>query len=142
MGARHLTAAVAAIALALPATSLGQPNRYQLDVKLAPGQVASLTVGKVPKGEFAFVLRASSDGAKKVKVTQRRVGGSAFTVINTANPQSGDVCQGAAGTLVCTDITTPATPGLKRWTFTARNNSNRPTSITLTITWRSVTSAG
>ena len=38
--------------------------------------MAALKIGKVPKGEFAFALRAASDGEKRFRLTQQRNGGS------------------------------------------------------------------
>ncbi len=51
-------------------------------------------------------------------------------------------CLGAAGSLISTGMTTPATPGNRTWTFRLRNQSDRPLSITLTIVWRRIASAG
>ncbi len=138
---RHVTLA-AAFALALPATSLAQPNRHQLNVTLRQGQSVSLTIGKVPAGEFAFILRASSVDQKRVKVTQRRVGGTAFTVVDTASSKFRGACSSAAGTVICDDISTPATPGNRSWTFTVTSSGKRPTTIGLAISWRKVVSAG
>ena len=138
---RYVTLA-AAFALAVPTTTLAQPNRHQLNVKLRQGQSVSLTIGKVPAGEFAFTLRASSDDQKKVKVTQRRAGGTAFTVVNTASNKFRGACSGAAGTIICDDISTPVTPGNRSWTFTVTSTGKRPTTISLAITWRKVASAG
>ncbi|MBI2684274.1 MAG: hypothetical protein HYX33_02605 [Actinobacteria bacterium] len=141
MDARHLVL-VAATALAVPATSLAHSNRHQLDATLTTGQQVSLTIDNVAPGEFAFMLRASSDDQKNVKVTQRRIGGSSLTVIDTSAPTSANRCQGAAGTLVCTNITTPAAPGNRSWKFTVKSTGPRPTSITLVITSRRVAHAG
>ena len=136
-------AAVAVAATATAATSAAaHPNRFQLDVQVAPHHVAALKIGKVPKGEFAFALRAASDGEKRFRLTQQRNGGSQFTVLAAPSAQAASSCQGAAGSLICTGITTPATPANRTWTFRLRNQSNRPMSITLTIVWRSISSAG
>jgi hypothetical protein len=131
---------VAAVAAA-GASAQGQPNRFTLGVSLDQGESATLTVGPVAQGEFAFRLRASSDDAKIVRVTQRRAGGRAFTVIGT-DPAPKGTCGGAAGSIYCSGITTPAMPGGRAWTFTVRSDGPRPTSIVLTVTWRKVTSAG
>lgn len=140
MRLRHL-AAVAGAALALPAAAQAQPNTYKLELTLQPGQQASMTIGTVPQGEFGYFLRASSDDEKLVTVKQKRNGGSAFTVLNTASAPE-DACEGAAGSLVCSGITTPATPGGKSWTFTVKSTGPRPTSITLRITFRKIPNAG
>ena len=135
----------ATAALVVPAaaqTAPARPNRYQVVTTVAPGGHTALTIGKVPKGEFAFALRASSDGEKAFTLTQQRAGGTRFTVLAAPGPIATDACEGAAGSLFCNGITTPATPGRRRWTFDFTNTSNRPQSITLTITWRAVASAG
>ena len=132
----------AAAAIAVPTAAAAQPSRFQLDVQVAPHRVAALTVGKVPQGEFAFALRAASDGEKRLRLTQQRNGGSPFTVLAAPSAQAASTCQGAAGSLICTGITTPATPGNRTWTFRLRNQSDRPMSITLTIVWRRIASAG
>jgi hypothetical protein len=132
----------AAAAIAAPTVAAAQPNRFQLDVQVAPHKVAALKIGTVPQGEFAFALRAASDGEKRFRLTQQRNGGSAFTVLAAPSAQAASACQGAAGSLICTGITTPATPGNRTWTFRLRNQSNRPLSITLTIVWRRIASAG
>lgn len=141
-----LIAAAAAVAVSTAATAAtaatAQPNRFQLDVQVAPHRVAALKIGKVPRGEFAFALRAASDGEKRFRLTQQRNGGSQFTVLAAPGAQAASACQGAAGSLICTGITTPATPANRTWTFRLRNQSGRPMDITLTIVWRSITSAG
>jgi hypothetical protein len=142
MRAGPLVAGVALAAVAAAgATAQAQPSRFTLSVNLDRGEAATLTIGPVPQGEFAFSLRASSDDQKLVRITQRRAGGRAFTVIDTAASPKGS-CQGAAGTIGCSGITTPATPGGRAWTFTVRSRGPRPTTVLLTITWRKVTSAG
>ena len=138
----RLPAACAALVLLAPAVAQAQPNTFTLLTSVAPGKRATLTIGTVPKGEFAFGVRVSSDGAKTFRLTQQRNGGTRFTVIRAPGPIADDACQGAAGTLGCTGITTPATPGGKRWTFVFTNQSNRPMDLRLTIRWRPVTSAG
>ena len=135
----------AVAALIVPAaaqTAPAQPNRFRLVTNVAPGARAALTIGRVPKGEFAFALRVSSDGAKAFRLTQQRTGGTRFTVLRSPSTAASGTCGGAAGTLVCTAITTPATPGGHRWTFVFTNSSNRPMGVTLTIRWRPVTGAG
>jgi hypothetical protein len=135
-------AILAACALALAAGPVGAtPSRYRVDGTLRRGQAVSLLVGPIPRGEFAVTLRAASDDRKAVRVTQRRAGGRAFTVIDTASPPAG-ACHGAAGTLVCSGLTTPATPGGRTWRFVVRSRGPRPTSVTLTVVWRRVRSAG
>ena len=63
-------AAAAAVAASTAATAAtAQPNRFQLDVQVAPHRVAALKIGKVPRGEFAFALRAASDGEKRFRLT-------------------------------------------------------------------------
>jgi hypothetical protein len=142
MGNVRNAALAAAFALALPATALAEPSSHRVDVTLQRGQSVRLTIGKVPTGEFAFKLTAANDAEKKVKVTQKRVGGKAFTVVDTANGVTSDACGFAAGTVICDGITTPATPGNRSWVFTVTSTSSRPTIISLAVTWRPVGSAG
>ena len=138
----RLPVACAALALLAPAVAQAQPNTFRLTTSVAAGKRVALTVGTVPRGEFAFGVRVSSDGAKTFKLTQQRNGGTRFTVLKAPGPIADHACQGAAGTLGCTGITTPATPGGRRWTFVFTNQSNRPMNLRLTIRWRPVTSAG
>ncbi len=116
----------AAAALAAPAVASAQPNRFKLVTTVAPGGRAALTIGTVPKGEFAFGVRVSSDGAKTFRLTQQRSGGTRFTVLKAPGPIADGACEGAAGSLICTGITTPATPGGRRWTFVFTNSGDRP----------------
>ena len=142
MRARFL-AVCAAASLTVPALAQAQPDRFRLEATVAPGQRAVLTIGKVPRGELAFALRASSDGEKRLVLTQQRDGGGkTFQVLGVPSAVANDACEGAAGSLFCGGITTPASPGGRTWTFRVRNRSGRPMSITLTITWRKVESAG
>jgi hypothetical protein len=134
-------AAGAALALLAPAVAQAQPNTFVLSSSVRAHHGATLVIGTVPKGEFSFVVRVSSDGAKDFKLTQQRNGGTRFTVLQSPSAPAG-ACQGAAGTLQCSGITTPATPGGKKWTFAFTNRSNRPMDLKLTIRWRPVTSAG
>jgi len=138
----RLLAICAAAALAAPALAQAQPSRFQLVTTVAPGGRAALTIGTVPKGEFAFSLRAASDGTKDFRLTQQRNGGTRFTVLRAPGPIADDACQGAAGSLICSGITTPAAPGGRRWTFALTNSGDRPLSITLRIRWRPVPNAG
>lgn len=134
-----ILASAAALALmAGAATAAAPPQRVALGVTLAPAKSAQLTVGPVARGEFLVFLKASSDGTKAFTLTQQRNGGTRFTVLRNGGP----ACEGAAGTLVCSGITTPATPAGHRWTFTLRNRSGRPIAFTLRVTWRPVASAG
>jgi hypothetical protein len=129
-------------ALVQPAVAQAQPSRFRLETTIAPGQRAVLTIGKVPQGEFGFSLRASSDGDKRFVLTQRRDDGRSFTVLGAPSAAADSACEGAAGSLYCRNITTPASPGEHTWSFRFRNRSGRPMSITLAITWRKVRSAG
>lgn len=151
MRARSLAVgAIAAAALALPplaapasppTASAGQPRVHRLEVSLQPRGWAALTFGKVPNGEFRFRVAASSDDAKRFLLTQKRDGGAPFTVLKIPSSQQ-SACQGAAGTLVCSNIQTPATPAGHSWTFRLTNTSRRATSFTVEIRWRPVSSAG
>lgn len=144
MRVRSLVAcAVAALAVtaAAQAAPTAHPSRYLLVTTVAPDGRASLTIGAVPKGEFAFYVRVSSDDEKAFRLTQKRNGGPRFTVLESPGATSDAACRGAAGTLDCTGITTPATPAGRRWTFVFTNASARPMHLRLTIRWRPVTSA-
>jgi hypothetical protein len=142
MTARLLAACCAAAALAAPALAQAQATKFRLVASVAPGQRAAMTVGPLPRGEFHFGLRASSDGNKNFLLTQQRSGGSSFTVLRSPSPAVARSCQGAAGSIFCTGISTPVTPAGRSWTLAFRNRSRRPITVTLTVVWRKVTSAG
>ena len=139
---RTIAAGAIAAALALPALAQAQPNRHQVGAVVPPGTSLNLTFGTVPKGQFAFGLKVSSDGPKTLRLSQKRDNGSRFTVLQLPGAAASDACQGAAGTLVCTGITTPVTPGGHTWNIRLRNGSNRPMTVVLTVVWKAVTSAG
>ena len=74
-----------------------------------PTRWPRLKIGKVPQGEFAFALRAASDGEKRFRLTQQRNGGSQFTVLCGAERPGDQRLPGRRpGSLICTGITTPA----------------------------------
>ena len=137
----RLIAVLAAAALVAPAAAQAQPNVLRLQTTVAPGGAATLSAGTFPKGEFAFRLRAGSDGAKVFRLTQQRNGGTRFTVLRIPGPMS-SACQGAAGSLICSGITTPVTPAGRTWTCRLVNASARPLSIDLRIAWRAIGNAG
>jgi hypothetical protein len=139
---RTIAAAAVAAALALPALAQAQPNRYQVGAVVPAGTSLNLNVGTVPKGQFAFGLKVSSDGPKTLRLSQKRDNGARFTVLQLPGGAASDACQGAAGTLVCTGITTPVTPGGHTWNIRLRNGSNRPMTVVLTVVRKGVTSAG
>ena len=139
---RTMAAGTIAAALALPALAQAQPNRHQVGAVVPAGTSLNLTVGTVPKGQFAFGLKVSSDGPKTLRLSQKRDNGSRFTVLQLPGGAASDACQGAAGTMVCTGITTPVTPGGHTWNIRLRNGSNRPMTVVLTVVWKAVTSAG
>ena len=141
MRVRTIVAAAVAAALAAPALAQAQPNRHHVDASVAPGKTLNLTFGTVPQGEFHFGLRVSSDGAKDFRLTQKRDNGTRFVVLSGAALPDG-ACQGAAGSVFCTNIQTPATPAGHSWNFRFRNRSNRPMTVALTVVWKRVTSAG
>ena len=111
MRIRSIAAATVAAALAVPALAQAQPNRHQVGALVPAGSSLNLTFGTVPKGQFAFGLKVSSDGEKTLRLSQKRDNGSRFTVLQLPSGAAADACQGAAGTVVCTNITTPVTPG-------------------------------
>jgi hypothetical protein len=141
MRTRHLAAGAVLAALALPALAQAQPNTYRLETTIAPGDRAALTIGTLPRGEFAFRFRAGSDGEKRFTLTQQRTGGNRFVVVRVPGP-SAAACRGAAGSVICSGITTPVAPGGRRWTLRMLNQGDRPLSLDLRVTFRRVTSAG
>lgn len=141
MRIRSLTLTSIAV-LALPAIAQAQPNRFTYVMTLNPLERNTFTLGTFPQGEFAFKVRASSDGDKNFTLTQQRNGGTKFAVLVVPSTFANGACEGAAGSLFCSGITTPVTPAGKTWTIRMRNRGDRPLSVTLTITWRKVPNAG
>jgi len=137
----RLLALGAAALLAAPALALAQPNRYEIETRVPAGERATLRIGTVPQGEFSFSIRVSSDGPKRFTLTQQRNGAAPFVVLRAPGPQA-SACQGAAGSLICTQIQTPATPAGRTWTFRFTNRSGRPMGLTMRITHRRVANAG
>ena len=138
---RFLVATAAAV-LAAPIAAHAQPTRFQIETTLHPGERAALTIGKVPRGEFRFALRASSDGEKRFGLTQQRGVAPRFAVLNVPSALADSACQGAAGSVFCNGISTPAPIAGSTYTFRLKNKGDRPLNITLTIVWRKVGSAG
>lgn len=141
MRIRSLTLTSIAV-LALPAIAQAQPNKFTYSMTLDPLERNTFTLGTFPQGEFAFKVRASSDGDKNFTLTQQRNGGTKFAVLVVPSTFANGACEGAAGSLFCSGITTPVTPAGKTWTIRMRNRGDRPLSVTLTITWRKVPNAG
>jgi hypothetical protein len=135
-------AIVAVTVLAMPAIASAQPTRYTVDARLAPGERVTLVVGKVPRGEFRFSLRASGDGEKRFGLTQQRGVAPRFAVLNYPSAFAAGACQGAAGSVVCRGISTPAPVAGSTYAFRLKNKGDRPLSVTLTVVWRPVASAG
>lgn len=142
MGTRLAALAALAGISAIPAVATAQPTRFQIDTTLQPGQRAALTIGKVPRGEFRFAVRGASDGEKRFGITQQRGTAPRFAVLNVPSAFADSACQGAAGSVFCTGISTPAPVAGATYTFRIRNKGDRPLSVTLTITWRRVANAG
>jgi len=132
-----LAAAATACLAATPAAAFTARLNGQV---IAPKKAATLTVSTPAAGEFSYWLRASSDGDKRLRIVQRR-GTSAFTVMKMPGPVARDTCEGAAGSIICTGFQTPAP---RRATYTIRvfNDSARPMTVSLRVTFRRVTSAG
>lgn len=139
---KRFLVAAAATALVAPIAAQAQPTRFQVDTTLDPGERVALTIGKVPSGEFRFFLRASSDGEKRFGLTQQRGVAPRFAVLNVPSPFADGACQGAAGSLFCNGIATPAPIAGSTYTFRLKNKGDRPLSVTLTIVWRKIASAG
>ncbi len=110
-------------------------------VEVAPKKSATLTLRAPSMGQFSFWLRAASDGDKRLTLTQRRGTATPFTVMTVPGKMSGDICQGAAGSIYCTGFQTPA-PVKATYTFRLTNRSTRPMTITLRVTFKKITSAG
>lgn len=127
-----------ALAGTLAVTGSAAPSPTKVRLTLQPGQNIALTMERVPRGQFAFALRASSDGVKHFVLTQQRVGRTRFKVLDA----SSSACEGAAGTLYCTNVTTPAPAARAAYVFRVRNLGDGPLSVTLRVTWTKVTSAG
>jgi hypothetical protein len=142
MRVRTIVVTAVAAALAVPALAQGQPNRHQVGAVVPAGSSLNLTFGTVPKGQFAFGLKVGSDGPKTLRLSQRRDDGSRFTVLRLPSGAAADACRGAAGTFVCTGISTPVTPAGHSWNIRLHNGSNRPMNVVLTVVWKPVQSAG
>ncbi|MFN8111165.1 MAG: hypothetical protein U0Y82_15195 [Thermoleophilia bacterium] len=138
---RLLAAAAAATLITAAGAAAAAPARLHVHTTIRPGDTTTISGGPVAKGEFGFALRAPSDGAKDFVLTQRDGHAKPFTVVAMPGT-TGTACEGAAGSVYCTGITTPAPASSGNYTFALRNRGNRPLIISLTITWRRVTSAG
>ena len=137
-----LLAVVLAAPLAAAAVAGAQPNRVQVDARLDPSERVTLTLGTVPRGEFRFSLRASSDGEKRFGLTQQRGVAPRFAVLNYPSSFATGACQGAAGSVVCNGISTPAPVAGSTYTFRLKNKGDRPLSLMLTVLWRRIASEG
>ncbi|MCB0881802.1 MAG: hypothetical protein KDC33_06240 [Thermoleophilia bacterium] len=126
-------AASAPLLLATPAVAFTARLNGQV---IPPKRAATLTVTTPAAGQFAYWLRASSDGQKRLRLVQRR-GTSAFTVLRVPGSLAGEVCEGAAGSLYCTGFTAPAP---RRATYRIRvfNDASRPLTVTLRLTFTRV----
>lgn len=138
---RQLLAVTAVAAVGVPVAA-AQPSRFSVDTTLAPGERAMLTVGKVPRGEFRFALRASGAGEKLLGLTQQRGVVRKFPVLNVPSPLATSACRTFASSLLCRDITTPAPVAGSTYTFRLRNKGDQPMRVVLTVLWRAVASAG
>jgi hypothetical protein len=141
MATRTLTVTLAAL-LAAPLAANGQPTRFQIQTTLQPGERAALTIGKVPRGEFRFSLRAASDGEERFGLSQQRGFVRRFPVLNYPSSFADTSCQGAAGGVLCRGISTPAFVDGATYTFRIKNKGDRPLSVDLAIIWRRIASAG
>lgn len=131
---RTALAAAAATCLAVaPAVAFTARLNGQV---IPPRKAATLTVTTPARGEFSYWLRASSDGPERLRLVQRR-GASAFTVMRIPGTVADDVCQGAAGSVYCTGSPTPA-PVAATYRIRVFNDSARPTTVTLRVTFRRV----
>jgi hypothetical protein len=141
MRTRIAGTAVAAL-LAAPLAASGHPTRFQLETTLQPGERAALTIGKVPRGEFRFAIRAFSDGEKRFGLVQGRGTTPRFAVLNVPSPFADTACQDSAGSVLCTGISTPAPVAGATYTFRLKNKGDRPLEVNFVILWRRVASAG
>lgn len=134
-----LAALTTLVAIATAAPAVAAPTPTRTSITLQPGQRLVLTMEQVPRGEFSFSLRASGDGEKNFALTQQRAGFARFRVLDAASA----ACDGAAGTLFCTGVTTPAPALRTAYTFRVKNlSATSPVTINLRIAWRKITSAG
>ena len=142
MRVRTIVVAAVAAALAVPALAQAQPNRHQVGALRARRLVAQPDLRHGSEGAVRVRLKVSSDWPKTLRLSQKRDNGSRFTVLQLPSGAASDACQGAAGTFVCTNITTPVTPAGHSWNIRLRNSSNRPMNVVLTVVWKPVQSAG
>lgn len=142
--------AAVAIALAVPTVAVAadaEPKRYALSATVQPGDTVTLTVGAVPRGQFAWSVSATSEAQKNFVVTQKRLGKKAFTVLRVPNQAAYSACQGGSGAIYgpgpvsCGKLTTPAVVK-SRYTFQVQNLGAKPLKVGLVIKWMRVGSAG
>ena len=113
-----------------------------IDRQVKPGKLVSGVVKRDARiGEFAFCIAVGRDGPKHVVIRLRRPGSKAFVVLDTTKP-NGATCEGAAGTLYCSDITTPAVPTPGRFIITATNAGSRTAHVRVAVIWRRIYAAG
>lgn len=127
-------AAAAAAVTASPAAAFVARLNGQ---RVPPGKAATLTVSTPAPGEFAYSLRASSDGPKRLRLTLRRPGARPFVVLSLPGATGDDLCEGAAGSVFCGGFTTPA-PVKGTNVIRVINRSSRPMTVTLRVTFRRV----
>lgn len=127
-----------ALAVVSAGTATAGPTPTTLEMTLQPGQRLVMTMGQVPRGEFAFTMRATGEGAKNFVLSQQRVGSVRFKVVD----QASSACQPVTGGLRCTSITTPAPALTGAYIFRVRNLGTAPLAVTLRVTWHKLSSAG
>lgn len=132
-----LPLAAALVATAASAASAAAPRVTPMtlsSVTVAPGKTVRTSATTPRSGEWAYRLRVSSDGEKRFSLTLQRGARKPFTVLRVPGPMQ-DACEGAVGSLICGDLTTPA-PTADRYIVRFTNRSTRPTTVTMRVTWR------
>ena len=141
MVTRYLFAAIAAATL-LPAAASADPRRYSVEATVLSGERVTLTVGKVPFGQFTFAIRASANGDRSFGVTQQRNNVHRFAVLNVPSPLASSACSTTATSTLCRGVTTPAPVAGSTYTFRLKNKGSAPLRIIMTVMWRPLRSAG
>ncbi len=111
---------------------------------LSPGRSVSVVVSQPlhRTGEWVLKMRISSDSEKKFRVRASRGTGPSFTVVSTGTKNGLANCDAGAGSIFCENITVPGVPTPGTWTFTAKNTGTHRLRVSMTVTWRALSSAG
>jgi hypothetical protein len=138
---RYFVAALAAAAL-VPSAASADPRRYSVETTLAPGERVTMTVGRVPFGQFTYAIRATGNGTRSFGVTQQRNQVRPFPVLNVPSPLATSACATTVTSTLCRGISTPAPVAGSTYTFRLKNKGAAPIRLILTVMWRPLASAG